>query len=107
MAVTVTEGRGTITIVPNDTDDFIAGVDTDIKDYLVSSIQFIPSAQSDRLVLRDKGIDGIEKFDTGLTPGTSPIFKNFDPPQWLMPVIDKSDCVFGTAGNCKIIIDYI
>lgn len=107
MAITVTEGRGTLTIKPDDTDDFVAGTDSIDDTYLISSIQFIPSAAADRCIIHDLGIDGVIKFDSGPTPGTSPIFKNFDPPQWFSPVMDDSDCTWDTAANCLIIIDYV
>jgi len=107
MSNTTTEGRGTIVIVPDGSTDWVAGTDTGIEDYKVVSIQFIPSAANDRLIVRDKSITGIEKFDSGLAPGTAPIFEPYPEPQWMMPVIDASECTFGTPASCKIIIDYI
>ena len=110
-ANTTTHGRGTIVITVLDAADWHydtstdGGFDTDIG-MLVSSIQFIPSAASDRLIIHDGGLDAAAIFDSGVTAGVSPIFKNFDPPRWVRPVIDWSDCNFGSTGQ-SVIIDYV
>lgn len=109
MANTITQGRGTITIVPDGTTDFIAGTNSELSEYLVCSVQFIPSAANDRLIVRDKTITGVKKFDSGPAAGTSPILETVagGRGQWMMPVIDASECTFGTPANCTIIIDYL
>ena len=110
-ANTTTHGRGTIVITVLDAADWHydtstdGGFDTDIG-MLVSSIQFIPSAASDRMIIHDGGIDGASIFDSGVTGGVAPIFKNFDPPRLVTPVIDITDCTLGTTG-AAVIIDYV
>ena len=108
-ANTTTLGRGTIVITVLDAVDWEydtdGGFDSDIG-IKVSSIQFIPSAASDRLIIHDGGVDAANIFDSGVTAGVAPIFKNFDPPRWVRPVIDQSDCTFGSTGQ-SVIIDYV
>ena len=69
----------------------------------VQAIQFIPSAASDRMIIHDNGIDAIDIFDSGtVTDANDSRIQYYDPPLICNPVIDISDCTFGTAGNCKV-----
>lgn len=109
MANATTTGRGTIVITGLDADWLYTtdgGFDADIG-CLVSSIQFLPSAANDIMQVHDGGIDSALIFDSGPSGGTAPIFKNFDPPRWVRPYIDISDCTFTTAANAKVIIDIV
>lgn len=109
MANTTTVGRGTIVITGLDSDwsySTDGGFDSDIG-CKVSSIQFLPSAANDIMQIHDGGVDGALIFDSGPAGGTAPIFKNFDPPRWVRPVIDISDCTLGTAANAKVMIDVV
>ena len=110
MAVnTTTHGNGTVTITGWTAEDWEydtdGGFDSNIG-IKVSSIQFIPSQASDRMVVHDGGEASADLFDSGLTAGVAPIFKNFDPPKWARPWIDYTDIVVGTTG-AKVIIDYV
>ena len=109
MANTTTKGRGTFEITGLD-DDWMyttdGGYNAEIG-IMVSSIQFIPSAAADRMLIHDGGVDAAVIFDSGPAGSTAPIFKNFDPPRWIRPVIDISDCTLDTAANAKVIIDYV
>jgi hypothetical protein len=109
MANVTTQGRGTIVITGLDADwtyttdgGFDAGIGC-----LVSSIQFLPSAQNDIMQVHDGGVDGALIFDSGPAGGTAPIFKNFDPPRWVRPVIDITDCNLDTEADAKVIIDIV
>jgi hypothetical protein len=108
-ANSTTHGRGSVTIAVLDAEDWEYDTDGGFNaniGMLVSSIQFIPSAASDRMIIHDGGVDAAEIFDSGVTAGVSPIFKNFDPPRWIRPVIDQDDCTFGSTGQ-SVIIDYV
>lgn len=105
-ANTTTHGRGTIVITVLDAVDWVCSTDGGFDRMVVSSIQFIPSAASDRMIIHDGGIDAAVIFDSGVTAGVAPIFKNFDPPRWVRPVIDQDDCTFGSTGQ-SVIIDYV
>ena len=109
MANVTTKGRGSVTITGLDADwayTTDGGFDADIG-MKVSSIQFNPSAANDVMIVHDGGIDAAEIFDSGPAGSTAPIFKNFDPPRWIRPWIDISDCTLGTPANAKVIIDYV
>lgn len=109
MANTTTQGRGTVQIIGLDADWSYytdGGFDEDIGMF-VSSIQFNPSAASDIMIVHDGSIDAAEIFNSGPAGGTAPIFKNFDPPRWVRPFIDISDCTLDTAANAKVLIDYV
>lgn len=71
----------------------------------LSSIQFVPSAASDRMIIRNGGIDNAEIFDSGVTPDTSPL--RIDLPggsQYCNPVIYITDCILDTASNAKVML---
>jgi len=106
MANTTVQGRSSIIVTGLDA-DWIAGTDSDRRDYYIQSIQFIPSAQNDRMIVHDEGIDGADIFDSGLAPDTAAIIEYYNPPKWAMPVIDISDCTLNSAGDCKVIINTI
>jgi len=109
MANVTTVGRGTIQITGLDADWLYTtdgSFDADIG-CLISSVQFLPSAANDVMQIHDGGVDGAVIFDSGPAGGTAPIFKNFDPPRWVRPVIDISDCVLDTEANAKVIIDIV
>jgi hypothetical protein len=107
MANVTTVGTNQIQITGLDADwsweddtDFIAGI-------WVRSIQFLPSAANDIMIIHDKTIDGADIFNTGPTGGTAPILEPEGIPVKMYPVIDISDCTFTTAANAKVIIDYV
>lgn len=107
MANTTTLGTTSITITGLDADwswetdgPFPQGI-------RATSIQFIPSATSDRMIIHEGGIDAAEIFDSGPTPGTYPVFEPIIPPRRIKPVIDISDCTLDTAANAKVIIDFV
>ncbi len=109
MANTTVKSRATIQITGLDADwtwDTDGGFNT-FHGVRVSSIQFLPSAASDVMIVHDGGVDGADIFNSGPTVGTSPLYKNFDPPVLLRPVIDISDCTLDSAGDAKVIIDYV
>lgn len=108
MANTTTVSGSNIQIVPDGSTDWIWSDDLDaglvaagaIK---VRSIQVIPSATNDRIIVHDGGIDNAPVFDTGaLADAYDTRVYYFDPPVWMKPVIDASDCTFGTAANVRI-----
>ena len=108
MANTTTVSGSNIQIVPDGSTDWVWS--TDLNTALVQagaikvrSIQVIPSATADRIIIHDGGIDAAAIFDTGALADvydTRVIY--FDPPVWMQPVLDASDCTFGTAANVRI-----
>jgi len=111
MALTTTQGRGSFTISDID-GDWTYGTDVDVNagfpanGMWVTSIQFLPTAVSDQLIIHDGGIDAQEVFDSGVVTSMDPVIKYFQPARHCKPVIDESDCTFGTAANAVCIIDY-
>ena len=111
-ANTVTGASGTITIVPDGSADWlwsspVPGIGSlPIDGIVVYSIQFVPSADSDVLILHADGLDGTVVFDSGPTTGTSPVIKYFPNGKRVKLVYDASDCTFTTAANAKIYIEY-
>jgi len=105
MACTTTEKDGTITITSIDA-DWTAGTDCNLEYMFLQSIQFIPSSATDRMIIRDGGIDEIKLFDSGVvTASGSPIFEDFtDDVTRKKPVIDVSDCTIASADNAELII---
>jgi len=106
MSNTTLVGSRSITITGLDA-DWLAGTDVDWSKIFVKSITFVPSAQNDRLILRDGSITGGEIFDSGLAADTTPIVEYYDPPEVCTPVMDQSECTFGTAASCKVIIRFV
>ena len=108
MANTTTVSGSNIQIVPDGTTDWVWSTDLDTSlvqagAIKVRSIQVIPSATSDRIILHDGSIDAAPVFDTGvLADAYDTRVYYFDPPVWMKPVLDASDCTFGTAANVRI-----
>lgn len=104
-------GRGTINIVPDGLTDWVW------RDELtgqkrkegirVRSIQFNPSKETDRLIIRDGRLEGaIQAFNSGPMEKPYPVIKYFYHTRLTRMVIRASDCVFETPANCMIIIEY-
>jgi len=104
--------EGTISIKPDGSTDWawkddLSLVGNQASGLVVHSIQFIPSAASDRLILRNGGIDAIAVFDSGPVPYADPIIKYYWPGGKKMKIVmDASDCTFDTAANVRIYIEY-
>jgi len=112
MANTITYGNGTLKIVPDGSADWLYSDDGLFPNGMnVVSIQFCPSAQNDVMIVHDQGIDGVEMFNSGIAPGTTPIIKYYPSlnghGKFMKPVIDISDCTLSTPGNAAIFIEYI
>ena len=109
MANVTTHGRNTVTITGLDADwawNDDGGFDTSMG-LKVSSIQFNPGAANDVMIIRDGGIDATALLNTNPLTTVDPMIKYFNPPRWVRPVIDISDCTLGAAGDAEVIIDYV
>jgi hypothetical protein len=91
----------------------ISGLDEDYisDDYKrIIGITFIPGAATDRMIVRDGGIDAVPIFDSGPAASTIPIYKKIGGERGLnvKPVIDISDCTLaaGTLANCSVLLDF-
>jgi len=100
---------GTLTIVPDGLTDWSWRDDMDYVSaagIVVKSIQFVPSASDDRLIIHNGGIDAVVAFDSGPT-GTTPVIKYYPSTgKRIKLVIDATDCTFDTAANARIYIEY-
>ena len=111
MANTTTVSGSTIQIVPDGTTDWVWSTDLTTGmggggGILIKSIQFLPSATSDRLIIHEGGLDGAAIFDSGpFADAYDARVKTFDPNKWCKPYFDASDCTFGTAASCRIYIE--
>lgn len=104
-----------ITIVPDGSTDWTlsatgdaSGSTTKLIDYAVSglkvhSIRVHPSAANDVIVIHEEGIDSADIFYAKFSGDTSDKVQYYGG-AWLHPVIDASDCTFGTATSAKITI---
>ena len=119
----VTEGRVSIVVTFESADpgnaDMVAGATTTslIKGttasrYWIDSIQFIPSGELDRMIVRDKTVGGVEIYDSGLIPTSADldiapkVQHTFPLGSWAGPCIDVSECTLGTPANAKLIINF-
>ena len=64
-------------------------------------IHFHPSGANDVLIVHEQGIDGPEIMRCKCTADTDDRIHYLDG-EWIRPVIDLSDCTFGTIGNVRI-----
>jgi len=110
MANTTTFDGNFITIVPDGSTDwttsgtYASGNGVGITWLKVRSIQFSPSAGSDALVVHDGGIDATEVFNVSCQNANDQKVRYYWG-QWMRPVIDVTDCTFGTPASCKILIE--
>lgn len=71
----------------------------------VKAIFFYPSAASDRMIIRDGGIDNATVFDSGAVSGADdPRVGYMNPPTKIELVIDISDCTLSVAASAKVVI---
>lgn len=105
---TTTQDAGIIQITGLDADWFW-NVSTDAGlSYCINitSIEFVPSAANDRMIIHDGGIDGVPIFDSGIVSDTDTRIKYFSGDKCLKPVIDITDCTLGTAASAQVTISY-
>jgi len=108
MAITTTVGRNLLTIKWSD-----AAADwvytTEVPQFgpgiKVKSIQFNPSAASDKLVIRDGSLTGPIRFDVTCADVTDQRIKYFGG-QWMQPYIESTEVTFGTVANVEVIIEF-
>lgn len=102
MATTVVEGKRSIVLTGID-EDFEAGTDSLLTEYWIKSIQFIPGAASDRMIVRDGSLTGAEIFDSGVcAAGGVPIFEQVE--GWYSPYIEYDNLT--VSSGHKLIIDF-
>lgn len=106
---TVSTNNRTITITGLDdnwtwsTD--LSSEDNEVKHGQVWAIIFYPSAQSDRMIIHDGGIDTGVAFDSGLASGSDdPRIMYYPPGAKMELVIDITDCTLSTPASAKVII---
>ena len=76
-----------------------------IKNGLIQRITFYPTAASDRMIVRDGGIDNATFFDSGAVSGSDdPRTMFWVNPQRANLVIDISDCTLPTPAGAKVVI---
>lgn len=111
-------GLNTTTIGTSETTIEITGLDADwlwlteldgesnyVERGRIQRITFYPSAASDRMIIRDGGIDAATFFDSGAVSGADdPRTTSWVNPQYAPLVIDISDCTLSTPANAKVVI---
>ena len=102
MANTTTRTGRFITITGLD-DDWWGNVALGAAVELLA-VQFVPSAASDRMIIRNGGLDNAVIFDSGVTANTNPLRVDMPGSQYCNPVIDISDCTLSTAANAKVML---
>ena len=71
------------------------------------AVVFYPSGTSDVMIIHDNSLTGDEIFDSGYcADGFDKVVLYYPPKMFVKPVIDISDCTFGTAANAKVKIYY-
>ena len=74
----------------------------------VKSITFHPSAQNDRLIINEGGLNGASIMDvtcTSATPQDKVKYFQGEFGTYMKPYIDLSDCTFDTPADVKIIFE--
>jgi len=71
----------------------------------ITSITFVPSATSDKLVVHAYSLTGPIVYQV-VVPSTAPVQRIFLTHQTWKPYIKASECTFNTAGNVRIIFEY-
>lgn len=100
---------GTIEITGLDADwtwnTEVAGQPQYIQKAKIQRITFYPSAASDRMIIRDGGIDNATYFDSGAVSGADdPRTMTYMKPRPVNLVIDITDCTLDTAASAKVVI---
>lgn len=104
MSNTTTRTGKFIEIIPDGSTDWI-GL-TELGDLIkISSIQFNPTTIGDVLIIRAGGIDNAAIFNAYANVANQALTRDYTPGKWCNPVIDASDCTFGTATDCRILIE--
>ena len=86
-------------------DDWQSGVDTASRLYYLKSVQFIPGAVSDRLIIRNGGVGKCEVFDSGVCQAEGQaVYEKMDDDVQIAPFIDISECIC-SAGS-KLIMKW-
>jgi len=86
----------------------MADAHTKVKNARIHSIKFYPSAASDRMIIRDGGVDAATFFDSGIVSGTTDARIEYYPDNPRVNlVIDISDCTLDAAANAKVVIRVI
>ena len=108
MANTTTSDDSSIQIVPDGSTDWLWSSDLTAKNsgIHVNSIQFVPSAAADRLIIRNGSITGVTLFDSGAVVDAGAVIRYYSGKR-IRPVIDASECTFDTAASAKIMIDLV
>lgn len=109
MANTIKLNGKILTIVPDGSTDFawteiVGSIDNGL---FVNSILFLPSGANDRLIMLDTDDSDADAVivDLGLS-GTGALSKDFFGEQMKLYLdADHAGVNFGTAANCRIIID--
>ena len=107
MANTTTDQNQIVTITGLDADWYNSvALSNPVERRQLFSIQFIPSAANDVMIIHDGSIDGpivFKKTASGVSDSTPEYY-----PRGVRPnlVIDISDCTFGTAANAMVKIIY-
>lgn len=84
----------------------LAGEIKVVSEGRISRITFYPSAASDRMIIRDNGIDAATYFDSGSVSGSDdPRTMTYMNPRKANLVIDITDCTLDTAANAKVVIE--
>ena len=108
MSNTTTVSGSTINIVPDGTTDWVWSTDLDsglvqAGAICLKSIQIIPTATDDRIIIHDGGLNTAPLFDTGLIATKYDVRTiYFNPPRWCKPVIDASDCTWPALTTTSI-----
>ena len=73
--------------------------------WFLKSISVKVTEASDEIIMRDGGIDAAAIFDSGAAIGGESYHKPMNPERQYRPVMDASDCTFGTAGDMRIYLE--
>ena len=111
-ANTVTVEENTIKLVLDGTTDWTWKDEFTDRDtgIIVYSVQFIPSAADDRMIVHTSTLDSVAIFDSGVVTSIDSVIKYFPSGagfgKTLKPVIDASDLTLGTPANAVVYIEY-
>jgi hypothetical protein len=108
MANVTTVSGSTIKIDPDGATEWVWSTDLDTGlvqagSICLRSIQVIPTATNDRVIIHDGGLNTAPLFDTGLLADAYDVrIVYFVPPRWCKPYIDASDCTWPAVTTTSI-----
>ena len=75
--------------------------------YLCSSITFYGHKNEDEIYIREGGLDGPSIFHVRVASAADNRVRYFDPPQWIRPFIDLTDCKYDDPENIEVVFELV